>query len=305
MTVKGDLVERQKEIGLANEISLAAKHAEAQAQKMKDAVDKAQAEHRAVEEEEKKKASGPGAADLLQVGESTDPPATFSLPTVAVGRLRPLVQKDAVKIMKHRNKIDSTVMKAMRDAEAKINTELVSFEPSSLQANKDLGDPLDETLHQVSKKEKKHIQKEVNFMDSLVPAPLDTLELVQYKAQKEAPVPKSFDPFSAAAPITYKLPSSPIGDVQDEVRKDVSAALADDNMVASLTQQAVDKVEADDHAMFKGLVSPVNRLHAYKKEQKIEKKMAALGQRVEQMNVGAGAVVAEGRLPNGESVHPD
>jgi len=332
-----DMVTQLHETTLANEITLAAKNADREAKIMKAAVEKAKQEHRTAEGDKNAVFVGPGnvkaeqdaqatgqmpvptgvmpvptTEELLQLGESKAP-ATFDLPSVPIGQLRPLVNKEAVQEMKQKDAIDDAVTKAMRFAEAKINTELSAVEPSDLQAQKGLQDPLDRTLSGLSKTapETKHIQHEEALLESVkIPA----VNLLQVEEAADLPpaaegaptpksMPKSFDPYTEAVPVDFKLPATPIGDVQRNVKNDVVQALASDNIESQLAKAEVSRVEADNHELFAGLEPKGAGMHTYKTAQDIESKMDHLEHGVENARTAVAARVEEGTLPNGQPVH--
>lgn len=300
-----DIVRSEKETGLSSEISIVAKHAEAESKMMKDAVNKAKREHRATQQTGKTEgapAQNPTSPKtvLLQLGESSPPPATFSLPRAPVvsPRLRPLVNKDAIHIIKEKDHVDSTVLKAMRQAESKMNTELATIEPSTMRPVKKLHDALDRTLTHVTKAAAKHIEKEEQLMESLKVPPITLLQLKPSTPQLGQPMPKTFDPHHKDIPITYKLPATPIGNVKREVQRDVTPAMGSEDLIQTLAKAEVAKVEADDHDVFRGL-DPAD---TYRLTKHIDHKMASIGKAVEKARLQTAARVEEGVLPNGRPV---
>lgn len=311
-TKEKNVLQQSFEQGLASNIGLAAQQAEKEAATMKAAVKKAQEEHRAAQKADPTAtattgatqaaapAAVPASVELLQLGESSKPPATFSLPEVHIASLRPEVEKDAVKIMASRNKIDSTVMKAMRDAEAKLNTELAPVEPQAMHPVKTLNDALDRTLTGASANSE-HIKKEEELMESLDEAP--PIALIQEKATPPKTPPKSFDPYTESVPVSFQLPDDPLGDVQGRVQKDVGAAIKSHNLLESLTKMAVQKAEDDDENMFKGMIP--QQTATYKLEKNINSALNKIENAATNANVNAAAQVAEGKLPNGQPATPN
>jgi len=284
--------QREKDLRQANAIALAAKHAEAEALKMKKAVNQAKAEHAANGE----------LVSLLELGESAEPSSAD---------LSQVIQKKAVKIMNDNQHLQDVMQKAMSDAEAKVNTELNPVLPTSMLPQND--QQADNILYHTMPLPSQKVQKETSFVQQLEKEPTALIAdkakgkitthvpgaVEELLEEGETPVPASFDPFHKQVSLNFKLHEVLDPHATEHVEKDLNKAVGENSVIEKLSQAAVEKVEANDHAAFQGLGSD----HSYHTEQKLNTRMDNLGREVVNARISAAEQVDEGRLPNGNKVH--
>jgi len=282
--------QREKDLRQANAIALAAKHAEAEALKMKKAVNQAKAEHAANGE----------VVSLLELGESAEPSSAD---------MRQVIQKKAVKIMNDNLHLQDVMQKAMNDAEAKVNTELNPILPTSMLPRND--QQANNILYHTMPLPSQKVQKETSFVHQLEKEPTALIAdkakgkittpgaVEELLEESETPVPASFDPFHKQVSLNFKLHEVLDPHATEHVEQDLNKAVGENSVIEKLSQAAVERVEANDHAAFQGLGSD----HSYHTEQKLNTRMNNLGREVVDARISAAEQVDEGRLPNGNKVH--
>lgn len=200
---------------------------------------------------------------------------------------------------------DAKVNAAMRKAEVQIHNELHPLEQEHVQAmkkntvkaaaqpaSKPAAKPMAAAKPTGQSPAPKAAQSEVSFLKSLHPFPISPNSLLQMHATANAQ-----NPLDVTPPVTFKLPSSPVGNVNPTVDADVKKALAEQSSLNTLTNAAVANVEADDHKKF-APVEPKAMKGAYKDLKKENKKLSDEGKAAEHLQLHAGDMVQDAKPLN-------
>lgn len=282
-----EVTEKQKDFREANAIDVAAKNAEEEALAMKAAVNKAKSEHANMGPAEE-------ALSLLQLGEAQGPAPALH----GEAKLMPEVQKKAIGMMIHNNKIDQVLMKAMRKAEQTINTELAPVMPHAMAAKEGATDIIERQLRRPSAS----VSEETNFMANLHASSGDpALSLNLLEVAESPPVDLGTGDEVGAG---FKIPTvlEQARNVQKDVANAVPKAMASQQLFDELREAAIDRVEKDDHDAFDGLKLQ-GMTHSYAAETKLQNHMSAEARSVEQQRITVSTNAAKGILPNGKRAH--
>jgi len=272
------IAQRQKDFRQANQIALVAKNAEAEALKMKKAVNKAKAEHASNGEE----------VSLIELGESAQP------------SLHEVIQAKAIKMVKQNQQLQDDTMKAMKKAEAEINTEFNPILPVSMlpQSDAQAKSILYHTMPLVSAK----VEKEAALLKKLTSTPelaADQAPPVEELIEEgETAVPQGYNPYDKQVDVNFKINEVLVPNAASHVETALNKEAGLDAVMQKITEAAVEKTEAQMHDDFQGLGGE----HSYSATKQLNKSVENLGNEVTSARIQAAERVEEGRLPNGQKI---